>query len=152
MSDLEELYQEVIMEHNLKPRNFRRLEDGNRSSDGFNPFCGDTITLYLKLEDDHVVDVGFQGSGCAISRASASMMTESIKGKSTEETEHIFEAFHRMLTQGTGDEPDLDDDDLGDLAVMSGVSKFPTRVKCATLSWHTLRAAMEDEDGTVKTE
>ena len=140
------------MEHNLKPRNFRRLEDGNRSSDGFNPFCGDTVTLYLRMDGDSVGDVGFQGSGCAISRASASMMTESIKGKSTEEAERIFEAFHKMLTRAPGDEPDLEDDDLGDLEVLSGVSKFPTRVKCATLSWHTLRAALEDKEGTVKTE
>ena len=152
MSELEDLYQEVIMEHNRKPRNFRKLEDGNRSAEGFNPFCGDAITLYLKVEGERVADVGFQGSGCAISRASASLMTETIKGKGTVETQRIFDAFHKMLTRGPEEEPDLEDVELGDLEALAGVAEFPTRVKCATLSWHALQAALKGQDGTVKTE
>ena len=152
MFDLEELYQDMIMEHNRKPRNFRKLEDSNRSADGFNPFCGDTIVLYLRLEEDRVADVGFQGSGCAISRASASMMTESIMGKSAQEAERIFDGFHKMLTRGPEAEPEHEDDELGDLEVLAGVAKFPTRVKCATLSWHTLQAALNGQGETVKTE
>ena len=155
MSELEELYQDMIMEHNRKPRNFRLLEGADRTADGFNPFCGDTITLYLALDGDKVADIAFQGSGCAISRASASMLTESVKGKSLAEAEQIFDAFHEMLTNGPVDEPehDHDDDDvLGDLAMLSGVSAFPTRVKCATLSWNTLKAAMQGDKETVRTE
>jgi nitrogen fixation NifU-like protein len=152
MSELEELYQEVIMEHNRKPRNFRKLEDGNRSAEGFNPFCGDAITLYLKLDGERISDVGFQGSGCAISRASASLMTETVKGKSTEESERIFDAFHKMLTRGPEEEPDLEDYELADLEALAGVSEFPTRVKCATLSWHALQAALEGKEEKVKTE
>lgn len=153
MSELEELYQDMIMEHNRKPRNFRMLEGADRSADGFNPFCGDTITLYLAIDGDKVADIAFQGSGCAISRASASMLTESIKGKSLMEAERLFDAFHEMLTRGPVDEPEHDDDDvLGDLAMLSGVAAFPTRVKCATLSWNTLKAAMQGDKETVRTE
>jgi nitrogen fixation NifU-like protein len=155
MSDLEELYQDMIMEHNRKPRNFRMLEGADRSADGFNPFCGDTVTLYLALDGDQVADIAFQGSGCAISRASASMLTESVKGKSLSEAEQIFDAFHEMLTRGPVDEPehDHDDDDvLGDLEMLSGVSAFPTRVKCATLSWNTFKAALQGDKETVRTE
>jgi nitrogen fixation NifU-like protein len=155
MSDLEELYQDMIMEHNRKPRNFRLLEGADRSADGFNPFCGDTVTLYLALDGDQVADIAFQGSGCAISRASASMLTESVKGKSLAEAEKIFDAFHEMLTRGPVDEPehDHDDDDvLGDLEMLSGVSAFPTRVKCATLSWNTFKAALRGDKETVRTE
>lgn len=155
MSELEELYQDMIMEHNRKPRNFRLLEGADRSADGFNPFCGDTITLYLALDGDQVADIAFQGSGCAISRASASMLTESVKGKSMAEAEQIFDAFHEMLTRGPVDEPehDHDDDDvLGDLEMLSGVAAFPTRVKCATLSWNTLKAALQGDKETVRTE
>ena len=150
MSELEELYQEIIMEHNRKPKNFRTLDNADRSANGFNPFCGDTITLYLDMADDVITEVGFQGSGCAISRASASMMTESIKGKSSAEAEAIFEDFHQMLTRG----PDgsFDPDRLGDLELLAGVSEFPTRIKCAVLSWHTLKAALKGQEGTVKTE
>ena len=143
------------MEHNRKPRNFRLLEGADRSADGFNPFCGDTITLYLALDGDQVADIAFQGSGCAISRASASMLTESVKGKSMAEAEQIFDAFHEMLTRGPVDEPehDHDDDDvLGDLEMLSGVAAFPTRVKCATLSWNTLKAALQGDKETVRTE
>ena len=150
MSELEELYQEIIMEHNRKPRNFRKLEESNRSANGFNPFCGDTITLDLMVEGDSIADIGFQGSGCAISRASASLMTESIKGKSQDEAQQLFEAFHRLLTGGP--EKEVDSEDLGDLDVLAGVSEFPTRIKCATLSWHALRSALEGQEDTVTTE
>ena len=143
MEDLQELYQEMVMEHNWKPRNFREIEGADRSADGFNPFCGDTVTLYLALEGELIRDVAFQGSGCAISRASASMMTESVKGKTLAEAEEKFEAFHEMLT--AGDEGHVDVDVLGDLEVLAGVSEFPTRVKCATLSWHTLKGALAGE-------
>lgn len=145
----------MIMEHNRKPRNFRLLDGANRSAEGFNPFCGDTITIYLALDGDQVADIGFQGSGCAISRASASMLTESVKGKSLAEAEKIFDAFHEMLTRGPVDEAEHehdDDDLLGDLEMLSGVSAFPTRVKCATLSWNTLKAALQGDKQTVRTE
>lgn len=155
MSELEELYQDMIMEHNRKPRNFRLLDGADRSAEGFNPFCGDTITIYLALDGDQVADIGFQGSGCAISRASASMLTESVMGKSITKAEQIFDAFHEMLTRGPVNEADHeqdDDDTLGDLGMLSGVSAFPTRVKCATLSWNTLRAALRGDKETVRTE
>jgi len=155
MSELEELYQDMIMEHNRKPRNFRLLDGADRSAEGFNPFCGDTITIYLALDGDQVADIGFQGSGCAISRASASMLTESVKGKSLAEAEKIFDAFHEMLTRAPVDESEHehdDDDLLGDLEMLSGVSAFPTRVKCATLSWNTLKAALQGDKQTVRTE
>ena len=155
MSELEDLYQDMIMEHNRKPRNFRLLDGADRSADGFNPFCGDTISIYLALDGDQVADIGFQGSGCAISRASASMLTESVMGKSVAEAEQIFDAFHEMLTRGPVNEADHeqdDDDTLGDLGMLSGVSAFPTRVKCATLSWNTLRAALRGDKETVRTE
>ena len=152
MSELEELYQEVIMEHNRRPRNFQEPKDSNRSAEGFNPFCGDAITVYLKLEGERITDMGFQGSGCAISRASASLMTETVMGKSTEETQRIFDAFHNMLTRGDTIEMESEDDLLGDLEALAGVSEFPTRVKCATLSWHALQAALKGREETVKTE
>ena len=138
------------MEHNWKPRNFRQLEDADRSASGVNPFCGDTIDLYLKLDDDVVTDIAFQGSGCAISRASASMMTESIKGKTLEEAQRVFDAFHGMITGEA--EGESDSEELGDLEMLAGVSEYPTRIKCAVLSWHTLRAAMRGEEDTVRTE
>ena len=149
MSDLEELYQEIVMEHNRQPRNFREPAGANRRANGFNPFCGDMVTLFLKVDDDTIADVGFLGSGCAISKASASMLTESVKGRSTPEAVGIFEAFHRMLTDGSDD---VDSEVLGDLEVLSGVSEFPTRIKCATLAWHALRSALEGSEDTVKTE
>lgn len=155
MSELEELYQDMIMEHNRKPRNFRLIDGADRSADGFNPFCGDTISIYLALDGDKLADIGFQGSGCAISRASASMLTESVKGKSIAEAEHIFDAFHGMLTRGPVDEAEHehnDDDTLGDLEMLFGVAAFPTRVKCATLSWNTLKAAIQGDKETVRSE
>lgn len=151
MSDLQDLYQEVVMDHNRRPRNFRKLEDADRSLEGYNPLCGDRYTVYLKLESGRITDIGFQGAGCAISRASSSMMTEAIKGKSVEEAEEIFEAFHGMLTDGP--DADYDADEVGDLEVLSGVSEFPVRIKCATLPWHTLRAAIKGSgDSSVSTE
>ena len=148
MSDIQDLYQDMVLDHSSRPRNFRKLEDANRSADGYNPLCGDKITLYLKVEDDKITDVGFESSGCAISKASASMMTQSIKGKSPQEAEETFRQVHQMLTR----DPDFESDDLSELEVLSGVSQFPTRVKCATLAWYTLRAAFKSEVETVKTE
>ncbi len=150
MSDLKELYQEVIMDHNRRPRNFRALDGASCSLEGFNPLCGDRITLDLKVEDDTITDVGFQGSGCAISKASASLMTESIKGKKVAEAEEIFESFHDMLTKD--DKSNVDEDKLGDLAVFSGVAQFPTRIKCAILAWHTLHGALKGQKEAISTE
>ena len=149
MSDLNELYQEILLEHNSKPRNFRKLDRANHTADGFNPLCGDRISLYLQIEDGIIIDVGFQGTGCAISRASASMMTQSIKGQKLETAEQVFEQFHKMLI-----EPDaeLDYDQLGDLETLAGVAEFPTRIKCAVLAWHTLRAALGGKSEGVTTE
>jgi len=139
MSDLRELYQDVILEHSKAPRNYRKLATANHKAEGYNPLCGDHFTLYLDLEGDSIHDISFQGSGCAISKASASMMTQSVKGKTREEAERLFKQFHKLVTgQANGNQADL-----GKLAVFSGVSQFPVRVKCATLAWHTLQAAME---------
>ncbi|UCF66398.1 MAG: SUF system NifU family Fe-S cluster assembly protein [Acidobacteriota bacterium] len=150
MSDLRELYQEVILDHSKRPRNLCHPDRANRSADGHNPLCGDRITVYLVIEDDLVRDVGFEGSGCAISTASASMMTEAIKGRSVAEVDRLFHLFHDMLT--SRDAPVLPPAELDKLAVFSGVREFPVRVKCATLAWHTLRAALEDVAKTVSTE
>jgi nitrogen fixation NifU-like protein len=148
MSELRELYQTVILDHNKRPRNFRELEAANRVADGFNPLCGDKVTVYLELEDDVVKDVGFSGSGCAISTASASLMTQSVKGRSVAEVEKIFDGFHELVT--TEAAPDAAS--LGKLAVFSGVREFPVRVKCATLAWHTLMSALEGSGEVAKTE
>ena len=150
MTDLEELYQEVVMDHNRKPRNYRELDEPDHTANGYNPFCGDVVTLYLKMDDDSVIDIGFQGKGCAISRASASLMSESVKGKTRTEIKSTYDAFHAMMIRGP--EADFDEDGLGDLEVLSGVAEFPTRVKCATLAWHTLQAALRDQNSTVSTE
>jgi nitrogen fixation NifU-like protein len=144
MYDLEELYQEMVLDHSRKPRNFRKLEDANHRAEGFNPLCGDQITLYLKVEGDKIADVGFQGKGCAISKASASMLTENVKGKTAEQAEQVFQAFRRMMTRQP--EGDGDAELLGDLEVLSGVSQYPARIKCAILSWHTLDAALKGEE------
>jgi nitrogen fixation NifU-like protein len=153
MSDLRELYQEIILDHNRQPRNFHGMDDATSRADGYNPLCGDKVTVFLKVEDGVVADVSFQGSGCAISTASASLMTESIKGKRLEEVEVIFERMHDMLT---GDDETAariaGDDALGKLIVFSGVREFPMRVKCATLSWHTLNAATAGKAEEVTTE
>ena len=141
MYDLEDLYQEVVMDHNRRPRNFKKLENAQRTAEGFNPLCGDQISLYLNVDDDGVIeDIGFEGAGCAISKATASMMTEAIKGKNVDKAEEIFEAFRHMLTRKPEEEYDYEL--LGDLEILQGVSQFPTRIKCATLSWHTLNSAL----------
>jgi nitrogen fixation NifU-like protein len=147
MSDLRDLYQEVILDHSKRPRNFHALADANRKAEGYNPLCGDRETVYLRLEGDRVRDVAFQGTGCAISTASASMMTESVKGKSREEAEALFERFHDLITGQNGESADL-----GKLAVFSGVREYPVRVKCATLPWHTLKAALASDGATISTE
>jgi nitrogen fixation NifU-like protein len=148
MSDLRELYQQLIIDHSKKPRNFVKLEDANGTAEGHNPLCGDVVTVYLQVEDDVIRKIGFQGSGCAISKASASMMTDSVKGKNKDEAQVLFERFHALVTgDGTSDP-----NDLGKLAVFSGVREFPIRVKCATLAWHTMRAALEGRGETVSTE
>jgi nitrogen fixation NifU-like protein len=148
MSDLRDLYQEVILDHHKKPRNYRKLETANRQAEGYNPLCGDKINLYLKVEDGIVREVGFQGSGCAISTASASMMTECLKGKSEAEARALFDRFHDLVTgQSEGDAAEL-----GKLAVFSGVREYPVRIKCATLCWHTMKAALEQCRDTVATE
>ena len=149
MSNLNELYQEILLEHNNKPRNFRKLADANRQADGYNPLCGDRITLYLKVEEDVITDVAFQGVGCAISRASASMLTQSVKGQTLDKAEEIFGGFHTMITEP---EAEVDYDALGDLEMLSGVSAFPTRIKCAILAWHTLHAALAGQGDAVTTE
>ena len=149
MSDLRELYQDVILEHSKAPRNYRELPAANHKAEGFNPLCGDHFTVYLNLEGDSIQDVTFQGAGCAISKASASMMTQSVKGKSKKEAAKLFEKFHDLVT---GHEENGDRDSLGKLAVFAGVSEFPVRVKCATLAWHTLQAALEGKQESISTE
>src|SRR5437899_7449954 len=138
MSELTELYQQVILDHNKKPRNFRKLEAANHTAEGYNPLCGDQLTVYLQLENDAVKDISFEGSGCAISKAAASMMTQAVKGKTKHEAERLFTEFHKMVTG------DLDDQNtanrLGNLEIFAGVREFPVRVKCATLAWHTMQA------------
>jgi len=144
MSELSDLYQEVILEHNKNPRNFREIEDADQYADGKNPLCGDALRVYVALDGDTVTDVAFKGSGCAISKASASMMTQAVKGKTKVEAEAIFHEFHRMVT---GDlDIETDENDLGKLKIFAGVLEFPARVKCASLSWHTLNAALHGED------
>jgi nitrogen fixation NifU-like protein len=139
MSELRDLYQEVILEHSKHPRNFRVMESANRKAEGYNPLCGDHCTIFVDVADDAIRDLSFQGSGCAISKASASMMSQALKDKTTAEAEELFDKFHRIIT---GQETDTAKS-LGKLTVFAGVAAFPTRVKCATLAWHTLRAALE---------
>jgi nitrogen fixation NifU-like protein len=151
MGELRDLYQEVILDHSKRPRNFGQPPDANRRAEGYNPLCGDRETVYVRVEDDVLKDVGFRGAGCAISTASASMMTESVKGKTLPEAEALFERFHDLIT-GKDGEKKPGAPELGKLAVFSGVREFPVRVKCATLPWHTLRAALAGEEKTVSTE
>ena len=147
--ELQDLYQEVILDHGRRPRNFHKLEDANRQAEGLNPLCGDHFKLYLKLDGDRIADVGFEGSGCAISKASASLMTLSVKGKTVREAEELFSRFHTLVTEGP---QKVSVSELGKLAALSGVCEFPTRVKCASLVWHTLRNALEDGPKVVSTE
>ncbi len=150
MADLRDLYQEVILEHSKAPRNYRELKGAERKAEGYNPLCGDRFTVYLDMDGDSIRDITFQGSGCAISKASASMMTQSLKGKTRAEANELFERFHNVVTgqPAAGGSPA----DLGKLAVFSGVSEFPARVKCATLAWHTLQAALEKKQEAGSTE
>ncbi len=147
MSDLRDLYQEVIFDHNRNPRNYGVLEDANRKAEGFNPLCGDQLTVYMLINDDDIIEkVSFEGQGCAISTASASIMTEELVGKTAEQAEEIFNNFHSVVTGGDSDT------DIGKLEVLSGVKDYPTRVKCATLPWHTTNAAIDQLDEPVTTE
>ena len=150
MFDAQDLYQEIVMDHNRRPRNFGSIADSTSSSEGFNPLCGDQVTVFLKVSDEIVEDVSFEGVGCAISKSSASMMTEGVKGKSVEEALIVFQAFRRMLT--TTSYQMEDSEILGDLEILKGVSQYPTRIKCATLSWHTLQAALQGSGSNVSTE
>jgi len=149
MSELTDLYQEVILDHNRRPHNFRVIGDANARQEGYNPLCGDRLTLYLTLEGDVIKDVAFQGSGCAISKASASLMTDALKGKTVGEARHMFDEFHAMITS----DPGIPAPDLGKLSVFAGVREFPTRIKCASLAWHTMKAAVAHEgEAPVSTE
>ncbi len=142
MSELEDLYQEVILEHSKHPRNFRAMEAANRKAEGYNPLCGDHYTVFLDVAEDSIRDISFQGSGCAISKASASMMSQVLKSKTTAEAEEIFNKFHAVITAGQPPNLSARAEDLGKLAVFAGVANFPTRIKCATLAWHTVHAAL----------
>ncbi|MHC4549925.1 MAG: Fe-S cluster assembly sulfur transfer protein SufU [Planctomycetota bacterium] len=150
MTDLRELYQQLILDHNRKPRNRRALEGAHSSAEGYNPLCGDRVTVYVRLDDDRIADVSFEGEGCAISTASASLMTQMLKGKTLAEMRALFDEFHGMVTGEVDGAPPTER--LGKLAVFQGVCEFPTRVKCATLVWHTLRAALDRSGETVTTE
>ena len=143
MSELNELYQDTILEHNKNPRNFREIEGADKEADGNTPLCGDALRVYVKMAGDSVADVAFKGSGCASSKASASMMTQAVRGKSREEADLLFDEFHKMVTGGL--DVETDENHLGRLKIFAGVLEFPARVKCASLSWHTLNAALHDE-------
>ena len=147
MSDLRELYQQVILDHNKNPRNFKELPNATRKVDGYNPLCGDHYTIFLEMDGDTIKDISFTGNGCAISKSSASVMTSSVKGKRAEEARSMFDTFHKLVT---GEAKPAED--LGRLAAFSGVSEFPARVKCASLAWHTLNSALEGEQEVVSTE
>jgi len=150
MADLRDLYQEIILDHNRSPRNFKRLEDATASAEGFNPLCGDQYTIYLKMDGDTIANVAFQGAGCAISKASASVMSTIVKGKSRAEAEELFSRFHEVVTSSMNGEAQIEG--LGKLAAFAGVREFPARIKCATLAWHTLGSALKGEAETVSTE
>lgn len=149
-TELRELYQQVILDHNKSPRNFKKLENANHFAEGYNPLCGDKINVYLDVQDGILRDVSFQGSGCAISKASASLMTSTIKGKTEDEAKKIFEKFHELITGKLGN--DFNTDELGKLAVFAGIREFPMRVKCASLAWHTMISALNDGQKFVSTE
>ena len=148
-SELRDLYQEVVIDHSKRPRNFRKVEGATRTAEGFNPLCGDQLTLYVKLANGVIEDIAFQGAGCAISKASASLMTAALKGKKQEEALALFGRVHAMLTEGLNG--DVKPEDVGKLAALSGVWEFPMRVKCASLAWHTLRSALEGTGDLVST-
>jgi nitrogen fixation protein NifU and related proteins len=144
MSDLSDLYQEVILDHNKRPRNFRTIESPSHHAEGYNPLCGDRLTLYVQVDGDRITDVAFEGSGCAISKASASLMTDELKGRTVTEARELFARFHQVVTTP----PDQPVEELGKLSVLAGVREFPVRVKCASLAWHTLKAALDREERT----
>lgn len=146
--DVSNLYQDIILDHNRRPRNFHAMDDANRTAEGNNPLCGDQLKLWVRLDGDQIADVSFTATGCAISRASASIMTTTVKGKTRAEAESLFEQFRTLVTGGKA----ADDRSLGTMAVFSGVSKFPARVKCASLSWHTLRSALDKQPDPISTE
>lgn len=148
-SELRELYQQVILDHNKSPRNFKKLESANRTAEGYNPLCGDKVDIFLDVEEDIVKDISFQGSGCAISKASASLMSTVVKGKSIDDAKKIFEKFHDLITGKLNEDESIE---LGKLTVLAGVKEFPLRVKCASLAWHTMLTALKNEDKTVSTE
>jgi len=148
--ELKELYQQVILDHNKAPRNFRKIENPSRFAEGYNPLCGDKINIYLNYDNEQINDISFQGSGCAISKASASLMTSMVIGKTRKEAEELFSRFHNLVTDRLGDNPDIED--LGKLAVFAGVREFPVRVKCASLAWHTMMNALHNKDEKVSTE
>jgi len=148
MFDIKDLYQEIIVDHNRSPRNFGKLDDADKTIEGFNPLCGDKLILYLKIEDQKIDDISFDGSGCAISVASASLMTDAMKGKSLTEAETLFNEFHNLITT----DDDVDTEQLGKLAALAGVKDYPARVKCASLCWHTLHSAIQGDDTPVSTE
>lgn len=148
LSDLTELYQDLVLDHNSRPRNFRKVLSANHSAEGYNPLCGDRVTVYVEIEGGVVKDIGFQGTGCAISRASASMMTESVKGKTLEGARTLFEKFHEQVAGSEKHE----DEDLGDLEAFAGIREYPSRVKCAVLGWHTLKAALDSSEKPASTE
>jgi nitrogen fixation NifU-like protein len=149
MATLNALYQDLILDHNRAPQNYRRMEDANRTVEGNNPMCGDRLTVWLRLDGEQISDAAFQGSGCAISKASASMMTAAIKGKTRSEAKALFDRFHQLVT---GSLPPAEVTSLGKLAAFSGLSSFPVRVKCASLSWHAMKAALDEPDAVVSTE
>jgi nitrogen fixation NifU-like protein len=149
VSNLEALYQEVMLDHNRKPRNFREIENADRRIEGRNPLCGDELTLWLKLDGDRIADISFKGTGCAVSKSSASLMTAAVKGKTIAETLGLFERFHDMIT---GKSPEADREKMGSLAALGGVSKFPIRVKCASLAWHALKSALEAGPAEITTD
>jgi nitrogen fixation NifU-like protein len=144
VTDLNDLYQEVILDHNRRPRNFHAIADATHRAEGYNPLCGDRLTLYMKVDGDVITDVAFEGAGCAISKASASMMTDVLKGRSLGEARALFDRFHRMVTAP----PEATVEDLGKLSALAGVREFPIRIKCASLAWHTFKAALEHEQRT----
>jgi nitrogen fixation protein NifU and related proteins len=148
--ELKELYQQVILDHNKAPRNFRKIENPSKFAEGYNPLCGDKINIYVNFDNENICDISFQGSGCAISKASASLMTSMLKGKTRKEAEELFNRFHDLVTDKLGDNPDIED--LGKLAVFAGVRDFPVRVKCASLAWHTMMNALHNKDEKVSTE
>lgn len=149
MFDLQELYQEVIVDHNRSPRNFGKMDNADTTLEGFNPLCGDRLTLYVKTDGEQISDVQFDGSGCAISVASASLMTEAMKGKTIEQAQDLFDQFHDMVTK---DDKEVDFDKLGKLAALAGVREYPSRIKCATLCWHTMHSALAGDEQAVSTE